>query len=94
MSTNLTATSVIEALDLKAHPEGGWFRETFRDTRASLHDGRPASTMIYYLLKSNEFSHIHRIDAAEGWHFYAGDAINIVELGSQMEANGPWWDAR
>jgi predicted cupin superfamily sugar epimerase len=66
----LTAQDVVSALDLAPHPEGGWFRETFRDARTI--DGRAASTAIYYLLARGERSAWHRIDAAEIWHFYGG----------------------
>lgn len=70
----MTADEVIRRLDLKPHPEGGHFRETFRDTG----DPRGASTAIYYLLKTGERSHWHRVDAAEVWHFYAGDALELA----------------
>jgi uncharacterized protein len=67
----LFAADVIRRLDLKPHPEGGHFRETFRDARNV--DGiRAASTAIYFLLARGERSHWHRVDAAEVWHFYAG----------------------
>jgi predicted cupin superfamily sugar epimerase len=70
----VTADEIIKHLDLKPHPEGGHFRETFRD------DGKPrgASTAIYYLLKQGERSHWHRVDAAEVWHFYAGDPLELA----------------
>lgn len=70
----MTADEIIRTLDLKPHPEGGHFRESFRD------DGAPrgASTAIYYLLKAGERSHWHRVDAAEIWHWYAGDALELV----------------
>ena len=71
----MTADDIIRVLDLKPHPEGGHFRETFRDTVALA--GRAASTAIYYLLKAGEKSHWHRIDAAEVWHFYAGDPLEL-----------------
>ena len=64
------AGQVIEALGLAPHPEGGHFRETFRDAAAL--GGRAASTAIYYLLRAGELSHWHRIDAVEIWHWYAG----------------------
>lgn len=66
----LTAEDIIARLDLAPHPEGGHFRETFRD--AAGHGGRGASTAIYFLLKAGERSHWHKVDAAEVWHFYAG----------------------
>ena len=55
-----TAASIIRALDLKPHPEGGHYRETFRDPRVI--DGLAASTSIYFLLACGERSHWHRID--------------------------------
>ena len=71
----MTADDIIRVLDLKPHPEGGYFRETFRD--ATARDGRAASTAIYYLLRADEVSHWHRVDAAEVWHFYAGDPLQL-----------------
>ena len=68
---DLTAREVIRLLDLKPHPEGGHYRETFRDA-LTLADGRPASTAIYYLLALDDVSEWHRIDAPETWHYYAG----------------------
>ncbi len=65
-----SADEIIETLALAPHPEGGYFRETFRDAHGA--DGRAASTAIYYLLKAGQRSHWHRVDAAEIWHFYAG----------------------
>ena len=65
-----SAAEIIAKLDLKPHPEGGHYRETFRDTRVI--DGRAASTSIYFLLARGERSHWHRIDAVEVWHYYAG----------------------
>jgi predicted cupin superfamily sugar epimerase len=63
----LSAAEVIRRLELKPHPEGGHFRETFRDRR-TVESGRAASTAIYFLLARGERSHWHRIDAAEVWH--------------------------
>jgi predicted cupin superfamily sugar epimerase len=71
-----TAADIIARLELKPHPEGGHFRETFRDTRVGA-DGRSASTAIYFLLARGERSHWHRIDAVEVWHFYAGSALRL-----------------
>jgi predicted cupin superfamily sugar epimerase len=66
----LTADEVIAQLKLKPHPEGGWFRETFRDEAG--HQGRAHSTAILFLLKTGEVSHWHRVDAVEMWHWYGG----------------------
>jgi uncharacterized protein len=74
--SRLSAAEIIARLDLKPHPEGGHFRETFRDP-ANGHDGRAASTAIYFLLARGERSHWHRIDAAEVWHFYAGSPLKL-----------------
>lgn len=68
----MTADEIIALLELSPHPEGGHFRETFRDAGASGDHGRAASTAIYFLLKEGEASHWHRVDAAEMWHWYAG----------------------
>lgn len=81
----LTATEIIRLLDLKPHPEGGHFRETFRDSRTI--DGRAASTAIYFLLARGERSHWHRVDAVETWHWYAGSplALEIAQSGGNIE---------
>lgn len=80
----LSADEVIRLLDLKPHPEGGHFRETFRDAEG-LH-GRHHSTAIYFLLKQGEVSHWHRVDAVEVWHWYAGAALElaIAESGANV----------
>ena len=81
----LSAAEMIRLLDLKPHPEGGHFRETFRDARTDA-AGRAASTAIYFLLAGGERSHWHRIDAAELWHFYAGAPL-VLEMAA--DADGP-----
>src|SRR5262249_28451623 len=70
-----TAADVIRALKLQPHPEGGHYRETFRDSRQL--DGRPASTAALFLLARGERSHWHRIDAVEVWHYYAGAPLKL-----------------
>jgi len=72
----LTAQDIIKMLGLKPHPEGGHFRETFRDSMQA-RDGRTASTAAYYLLARGERSHWHRLDAAEIWHWYAGAPLQL-----------------
>jgi uncharacterized protein len=83
--STLTAADIIRLLDLKPHPEGGHFRETFRDSRTI--DGRAASTAIYFLLAHGERSHWHRVDAVETWHWYAGAplALDIAQDGGRIE---------
>jgi predicted cupin superfamily sugar epimerase len=80
-----TVADVIRLLDLKPHPEGGHFRETFRDSR-TLEGGRAASTAIYFLLARGERSHWHRVDAVEVWHFHAGSAL---ALETAQNGSGP-----
>jgi predicted cupin superfamily sugar epimerase len=71
-----TAADMIARLELKPHPEGGHYRETFRDTRTD-GNGRAFSTAIYFLLARGECAHWHRIDAVEVWHYYAGHALSL-----------------
>jgi uncharacterized protein len=71
-----TAAEIIARLELKPHPEGGHYRETFRDARTDA-NGRSVSTAIYFLLARGERSHWHRVDAVEVWHYYAGSALTL-----------------
>jgi uncharacterized protein len=82
MIPSLSADEVVRRLDLKPHPEGGFYRETFRDERRD-GAGRAASTAIYYLLGTGDVSEWHRVDAAEIWHFYAGAPLVLT-----MSPNG------
>jgi predicted cupin superfamily sugar epimerase len=89
-----TAADIIRVLDLAPHPEGGHYRETFRDSRKI--DGRAFSTAILFLLARGERSHWHRVDAVEIWHYYAGAPLKlsvvdgakeeIVRLGADIAA--------
>jgi len=95
LDPSLPAEAVIDALALAPHPEGGWFRETWRDAPA---DGsRGAGTAILYLLKAEEVSHWHRVDAAEIWHWYGGGplVLTLSPDGHDAEAHllGPALDA-
>ncbi|WP_095011475.1 cupin domain-containing protein [Tsuneonella mangrovi] len=69
------ADRIIERLDLAPHPEGGWFKETWRAPIAS--GQRASSTAILFLLKAGECSHWHRVDAAEIWLWHAGDPLML-----------------
>lgn len=74
----MTADDVRRMLNLTPHPEGGCYRETFRDTATDSSD-RSVSTAIYYMLEAGDCSHWHRVrDAAEVWHFYAGAPLSIT----------------
>lgn len=70
-----TAAEIIRLLDLSPHPEGGHFRETFRDREPS--GGRGHSTAIYFLLAAGERSAWHRVDATEVWHHYCGAPLRL-----------------
>lgn len=70
------AADIIARLGLEPHPEGGHYRETFRDQNTDA-DGRSVSTAIYFLLARGERSHWHRIDAVEVWHHYAGAPLTL-----------------
>ncbi len=74
-AAGLSADEIIDLLGLAPHPEGGHFVETFRD--AGRNDGRAHSTGIYFLLRQGDFSHWHRVDAAEMWHWYAGAPLAL-----------------
>ncbi len=76
LPNSLTADEIIRLLDLEPHPEGGRYRQTFRNSR-TVDGGRAASTAIYFLLARGERSHWHRVDAVEVWHFYAGAPLAL-----------------
>lgn len=79
---------LIKALGLQPHPEGGFYRETYRASEAIPNAGLPArfrgprahGTAIYYLLRAGERSKLHRIKSDEVWHFYDGDPLTIVAI--------------
>jgi len=80
----MTADDWIERLRLEKHPEGGWFRETYRSaeslpdvTLPSFTVTHPLSTAIYFLLRRGEFSALHRLKADEVWHFYTGSPLTL-----------------
>ena len=80
-----TAADVVAEFALTPHPEGGWFRETFR---ASAEPGeRPTSTAILFLLGAGENSHWHRVDADEHWLFHAGDPLEL-QIGTGATRRG------
>jgi predicted cupin superfamily sugar epimerase len=75
------AEALIRALELVPHPEGGYFRETFRSPELpfelSGRGRRAASTCIYFLLKSGDFSAFHRVSSDEVWHHYLGVPLEL-----------------
>ena len=76
MSLSGAASDIIRRLDLQPHPEGGHYRETFRDPVTD-ETGRARSTVIYFLLAAGERSHWHRVDAAETWFWHAGAPLTL-----------------
>ena len=70
----------VEQYGLKPHPEGGWYRETYRAARTLPGTDRSVCTAILYLLAAGERSRLHRIDADEVWHFHSGDPLHVVQL--------------
>lgn len=69
----MNADDIIKQLDLSPHPEGGWYRQTW----VADNPGRAQGTAIYFLLRGDETSHWHHVDAVEIWHFYAGAPIEL-----------------
>jgi predicted cupin superfamily sugar epimerase len=79
------ADRLIKLLGLEPHPEGGHYRETFRDASSG---ARAYSTAIFFLLKAREISGWHRVDAAEVWHFYRGAPLEL-RIGKEVYVLGP-----
>jgi predicted cupin superfamily sugar epimerase len=93
------AAALIARLGLAEHPEGGYYRETYRSpaTVETPRGIRSALTSILFLLTSDSFSAFHRIASDEAWHFYRGDPIAIEILEGdrshrrvELAADGPW----
>lgn len=79
---------IVNKYQLIPHPEGGYYRETFRSVLKVIDDEgreRPASTAIYFLLAFDNFSAFHRLNSVEIWHHYDGDAIHIHTLSPSGE---------
>lgn len=87
LHSGMSAQEIIRLLDLQPHPEGGYYRETFRDSATDT-NGRAASSLIYFLLDAGDVSAWHRVDAVEVWHWYAGAplVITVSENGHDCEA--------
>ena len=75
----MTADQIIKFLQLKPHPEGGWYKQTWKSE--DTHLGRASGTSIYFLLKAGEISHWHKIDSAEIWHYYDGSPLILRTAG-------------
>lgn len=83
-----TVEQLVDFYQLQPHPEGGFYKETYRSKESISHPGLPErfkgersfSTAIYFLLPAGHFSAFHRIKSDELWHFYAGVALNIYVI--------------
>ena len=93
MITGNSSNKIIEQLGLQPHPEGGYFKETYRSTGiisknelgATYSGQRNYSTCIYFLLTSDSFSAFHRIKQDEIWHFYDGSALRLHMISDKGE---------
>ncbi len=89
----LNADYYIKKLNLLAHPEGGYYRETYRSEELIPHKALPDrfpaernfSTGIYFLLEKQHFSAFHKIKSDEMWHFYAGDPLEVIAINALGE---------
>jgi predicted cupin superfamily sugar epimerase len=89
LSMTKDAVYWIQKLGLEPHPEGGYYRQTYRSDLVLARENlppqytgpRPASTSIYFLLRGNDFSAFHRLRSDELWHFYLGEAlvVHVIE---------------
>jgi len=99
---NGEAARLVHALDLRAHPEGGWYRETWRGAEVAVagRGARAAGTAIYYLLADGAVSRLHRLATDEVWHHHRGDPVDlhvfadgayrVVRLGDPDAARPDW----
>ncbi|HEY3599820.1 MAG TPA: cupin domain-containing protein [Paraburkholderia sp.] len=83
-TTAFSKNELIRRFGLLPHPEGGYYRETYRSTQTVRRDGADhmlcASTAIYYMLSDGAHSAWHRLKSDEVWHFYAGEPLNVYVL--------------
>lgn len=75
----MKAADWIEHLNLRRHPEGGYYREIFR-TGKMVDGNKPAMTSIYYLLENNEISAFHRLSSPEVWYYHAGYPLMLYVI--------------
>ena len=83
----MNSKTLIQKLQLQPHPEGGFYKETYRSEQTLVNDegeNRNVSTSIYYLLENNDKSHFHRIKSDELWYFHQGQALEIVSIQNQQ----------
>ncbi len=91
----LTAQLLIDQYNLQPHPEGGWYKETYKSEESVQEDALPErfihsrvfSTAIYFLLEQGNFSAFHRIKSDECWHFYAGETLQVFVIDQNGKLN-------
>lgn len=84
----MTFNEIVEHLQLQAHPEGGFYKETYRSSLVISDKALPNEfggernicTSIYFLIDKTNFSALHKIKSDEIWHFYLGDALEVIEI--------------
>jgi len=84
----MTVDYIVKKLEMLPHPEGGYYKETYRSAEKVSADALPErfsgdrnfATAIYFLIEKNNFSALHKIKSDETWHFYYGDALEVIEL--------------
>ena len=91
----MTVQQLIQQYNLQPHPEGGWYKETYKSDEyisgSTLPErfggSRVFSTAIYFLLEQGNFSAFHRIKSDECWHFYAGDplVVYVMQLNGRLD---------
>lgn len=87
----MTVAILVKELDLLPHPEGGFYKETYRSEGKIAQSCLPPefkgernmATGIYFLIEKGNFSALHKIKSDETWHFYYGDALEVIEINEQ-----------
>lgn len=87
----MTVETLVKELDLLPHPEGGFYKETYRSEgiisnsclSPDFKGDRNMATGIYFLIEKGNFSALHKIKSDETWHFYYGDALEVIEINEE-----------
>ena len=87
----MTVETLVKELNLLPHPEGGYYKETYRSEgtikqtclTSDFSGDRNIATGIYFLIEKGNFSALHKIKSDETWHFYYGDALEVIEINEQ-----------
>lgn len=84
-----TIEEIVKHYNLEPHPEGGFFAETYRSSQTyqTAAGERSASTAIMFLITKDSISHFHRLTSDEGWHFYGGSPLKLLELTPHGDLN-------